>query len=205
MKSILLFILVLSCSTSDKNNGKQINIISHTIFPNDINHKTFSRNEVSNLVLPSRLIDAGVIKRPNAELRTGPGPQYEIFNELLFKDDVVVTFEKVGQWRKVVLTEPFSDIAFSNKPPHTRKGWVHSKSYMNLTPQRYIKIKKSSLPVVFSLKKISRAWSFHNGKEEKVEIPDQTMFRVIRQTKDKVLIVIEETQSIAWLSLNDVK
>lgn len=139
------------------------------------------------------VLDARKIVRPRVEIREGPGAAYFIEDTILEKGELVVVLEKYFRWRKVLAVEKKVE------------GWVHEKtlSQDNVTkgtPQ----ISLNHFPSIFPRVNLKRVFDYRTNKKIPYEIPRGKNLRKLRQDKNRVLIFIEETHSVAWLREGDV-
>ena len=150
--------------------------------------------EAQGLVrLPPQIVSTAKVVRPRAELRVGPGGQYELREVSLVRDAQVVVIGKLGIWRKVLL------------PQSGDYGWVHAQAISEATLNNApMNLDMRRLPTVQAAHLIELAQQFPDSNPIKVTIPRGAIFRLIRQDDRAALVWLSETNSVMWLSLKDL-
>lgn len=146
------------------------------------------------LLVPERLLNESEVTRPRAEVRSGPGSQFELTDEVLPQGAKVIVFSQVGVWRKVLV------------PSSGRKGWVHQQALAEPRPTKApLPLDARELPTVLALRPVEEAKSFPARESRAVAIPKGTMFRSLMDSGNETLVWLPETNSVLWLSRKDVQ
>lgn len=144
--------------------------------------------------VPKNMVAISAVIRPRAEVRLGPGSQFELTNLLLPEGSRVLVFQQIGVWRQVLV------------PPQWQRGWIHyqalSPPKLNLRP---VDIDLKRLPTVLALRSVLKAQSFPEQKPLKVEVPKGSMFHSLQISAQAALVWLPETNSVMWLSRKDVQ
>ncbi len=146
------------------------------------------------LQVPAGMLLVSEIARPRAELRTGPGIQFELADKILTQGTSVILFMKVGVWAKVIV------------PGSWQSGWVHAQTLAEAKPNAGpITIDMNRLPTVLALHPVAAVASFPEQAKLLVEIPKGAMFRSLRFAENDALIYLPDTNSVMWMSRKDVQ
>lgn len=153
-----------------------------------------STGEVEKKIrLPSGMLSISNISRRVAELREGPGVQFEIIPQILLKDTPVFETNRIENWVKVVA--PTKDIS----------GWLHKDTLQSMrTFDRSFDVRVELLPKVFLAKEIDRIEKFRTSEKIFKRLPKGTFFYKLKEEKSRVLVIIIETNSLAWLNRSDL-
>lgn len=157
--------------------------------------KPLTSNKVGLVQVPPGMVLLSEIARPRAELRTGPGIQFELADKILTQGTRVIVFMKIGVWAKVIV------------PSGTwQSGWVHGQTLAEAKPnEKPLTIDVNRLPTVIALNRIATVESFPDQVKLSVEIPKGAMFRSLRFADNDALIYLPDTNSVMWMSRKDVK
>lgn len=157
--------------------------------------KPLASSKAGLVKVPPGMLLLSEIVRPRAELRTGPGIQFELSDRILTQGTRVIVFMKVGVWAKVVV------------PGNGwQSGWVHGQTLAAARPNdKPMTIDPNRLPTVIALNPVGSVASFPEQKELPVTIPKGAMFRSLRFADKKALIYLPETNSVMWMSRKDVQ
>ena len=79
-------------------------IMPKTVLPTDFK-STLDMPLTKLILVPVGMLSVSEVTRPRAELRSGPGAQFEVSDEVLPTGTPVMVFNLVGVWRKVVVME----------------------------------------------------------------------------------------------------
>lgn len=163
-------------------------VSTETILPQNT-QSDFSNIKKTLLEIPNELLNEAVVTRQHAELRLGPGEQYSLDDTIIGAGTKIVTFERFGAWQKVFI------------PMLKKEGWLHHKT---LKPEKSSKqevtIASTNLPIISILKNVHQVSSYPDKRKVKFKIPKGAVFLAIKYEKEKVLVWIPETNSVAWLS-----
>lgn len=188
----LLCLLLTSCSSTPPAPPPAIVIQPASILP-----ETFTKqpSQPANpyLHIPERVLGVALIDRPKAELRQGPGFQFQLEDRLLPHGTRVVIIERSSFWRRVFA------------PEYKTWGWVHYQTLKMVDEKDgLMTFDARRLPKVFAVRPIETAYNFGNLSKLKVTIPKGAGFTKIRERGGKVLVVVPETRSLLWLAKEDV-
>ena len=165
---------------------------SLTVLPTRFSSKLPDEPAAKALVPPQMLLISQVI-RPRAEMRLGPGTQYELQDAPLDRGVDAIVLGQHGVWLKIL---PVISGA---------SGWVHSQalSRPRLNGQPF-SISLQRLPTIQVVHDTNLVWDFPNSKQRRVMIPRGAMFRQLRLNGKGALVWLPETNSVMWLSRKDV-
>jgi hypothetical protein len=148
----------------------------------------------SRAVVPAFMVMESKVQRPRAELRAGPGAQFELSDQVLPQGTRVLLFDRVGVWQKVLVVGTW------------QKGWVHSQALEPGVPNsRPIAVDMSRLPTVIAVNDISAGQAFRSLAPVKVAIPRGAQFRTLRIADGGTLVWLPQTNSTVWISGKDVQ
>jgi hypothetical protein len=147
-----------------------------------------------DLNVPPTMLTVAEVARPRAELRAGPGVQFELGDALLTQGTPVICFGRVGVWQRVLV------------PGTWQKGWVHHQALASPKPSdKRMTVPHHLLPTVLAVRPIGTVMSYPQRHALKVSIPTGTMFRTLTQAGGRVLVWVPETNSVMWIAHTDVQ
>lgn len=156
--------------------------------------KPLSASKSGLVQVPSGMLLVSEIARPRAELRTGPGIQFELADKILTQGTKVLVFMKVGVWSKIIV------------PGSWQQGWVHGQTLAEAKPNdRAMTIDMNRLPTVLALRPIDQVETYPAQAKVPVAIPKGAMFRSLRFAENEALIWLPDTNSVMWMSRKDVQ
>lgn len=170
---------------------KEMVVQDKTILP-----KNFVSNSSSliKIIAPAKLLNVSFVSRAYAKWREGPGVEFKINDEMLGKGEMVLPIQNVGVWVKVLRIK------------NEKIGWVHHQTLGKIKPNKeQLKIDLNALPRVFAVRQIKRAFSYPSGTLLRVFIEKGRSFSYLKARKRKVLVYIESTNSVMWLSREDAQ
>jgi SH3-like domain-containing protein len=148
----------------------------------------------SALVVPAQMLRTSAIARPRAEVRSGPGAQFDIEEFVLEQGTTVILFDKIGVWQKVLAIGSW------------KKGWVHQATLAAPEPREgAVTLDAQLLPTVMATHSIDAVKRYPDGAPVKVRIPTGAMFRSLSFDGAAALVVLPETNSVMWVSRKDVQ
>jgi hypothetical protein len=146
------------------------------------------------ILVPVGMVSVAEVSRPRAEVRSGPGTQFELADKVLAVGTPVLTFEKVGVWRKVVAMRT------------SQTGWVHEQALTepqaNTVPMR---VDARRLPTVLAIRDVKEVQAFPDRDARAANVPRGAMFRTLRYEGGGTLVWLPETASVMWMSRKDVQ
>ncbi|MGE0171735.1 MAG: hypothetical protein AB7T49_03085 [Oligoflexales bacterium] len=184
-------VLLTACQTIFSANPKPETVNSRTVLP-----ESFVKDQTTpgKIIVSSNMVALGEISRNSAEVREGPGPEFSLSEILLKKGDIVVLFEKIGNWQKIIT--PYSEI----------EGWVHFRAVGDTKKKdKTIELNLVRLPKVFASHEIMQAWDEPEQKEIAVNIPKGTSFPALKIEESKTLVYLTQSNSPVWLSRKDAQ
>lgn len=191
------FLLVEGCVSSnsdvDSSESLETALVEKTIIP-----KKFSSLQSApsggKKIVPIGLIDQKVINRPRTQFREGPGVQFSLKDDILENGYSVVEFGKLGVWRRIYV------------PRLNQKGWVHYKTLADEKKlANSVELPVDALPTVIAMNQINSVFSYPKQKKLKVDIAKGTIFRALKYSDNSTLVLINNTNSVMWVSSEDVK
>lgn len=173
----------------------KISVVS--IIPEKFSPASSIKKRFEQIIFPVEFFDESEIVRPRAELRSGPGVQFPLKEDVLTKGTKVILFERLGVWQKVLAYEGKGDRI---------SGWVHYQTIKDsYKSQLEMTISVRDLPSLVVARKISKVYTNPSFDLKKVEIPRGKVFNWLCRRNKKYLIWIAETNSVAWLLEEDVR
>lgn len=156
--------------------------------------KPLTSGKTSLVEVPAGMLLTSEIARPRAELRTGPGIQFELSDRILTQGTRVIVFMHVGVWAKVIV------------PGSWQSGWVHGQTLAESKPNaKPMTVDMTRLPTVLALRPVQSVGSFPSQSKLPVEIPKGAMFHSLRFAENDALIYLPDTNSVMWMSRKDVQ
>ena len=182
----------LSSSRDALSSDSLIHLQSQTVLPPIFSSNLSTEPAAKALVPPQMLLVSQVI-RPHAEMRVGPGTQYELLDTTLDRGADAIGIGQHGVWLKILPV-----IAGVS-------GWVHgralSRPRLNSQPFR---LSLQRLPMIQVVRDTDMVWEFLKSKQRQAIIPRGAMFRQLRLNAQSALVWLPETNSVMWLSRKDV-
>ena len=191
--SLSFLSLLVSCASNEPASRQAKEIFSPTYpLPKVLGRTEGLIEEDTIAFVPSRVLKLRSIIRDLTTLRRGPGGQYELRDNVLKKGSIVLEIERSKTWVKVyALTSGTS-------------GWLHRKTTGPSGPiSNAVSIKINHLPKVFSKSNKARFKPFKGGRWRQVTLPKGTPFYTLHRNRDKMLVLIGKTKSIAWIRGKD--
>jgi hypothetical protein len=147
------------------------------------------------LTVPPGMLQVAVVERPRAELRQGPGGQFDLADVVLGKGTPVVVLEQVGVWCKV-LTAGRAPVG----------GWAHAQALGEIALSRApIQLDASRLPTVLAAHLVPSVESYPGRERVATAIPRGALFRSLLVGEVDALVWLPETDSVMWISRKDVQ
>ena len=149
--------------------------------------------DLGDLIVAPYVLMTSKVVRPRAEIRVGPGSQFELLEGSLSQNAEVVVLSQHGNW--------FKTIPIHDGPA----GWVHQQTLSRARLNTHsIHLRTMRLPVVQVAHDTDRVWLYGKNKLVTARVPRGTIFRSLRLTEQGALVWIPETGSVVWLSRKDV-
>lgn len=146
------------------------------------------------LLVPAEMLTVSEIVRPKAEVRGGPGVQFELADKVLVQGTAVLVFDKVGVWRKIVVMAT------------SQTGWVHAQTLAEPKPSDVpMLVDPRRLPTVLAMREVEQVRSFPAQNPVKTKVPKGAMFRSLMYADAGTLVLLPETNSVMWISGKDVQ
>jgi hypothetical protein len=144
--------------------------------------------------VPAFMLMVSAVARPKAELRAGPGPQYELADSLLPQRTPVLLYTRFGVWQKVVVLGTW------------QRGWVHAGALGPAAPNpRRLVVDLRRLPTVIVAHDVETVQAFRSLAPLHAAIPRGAQFRSLRIADGGTLVWLPQTNSTMWLSRKDVQ
>lgn len=207
MRGILLLSLIVAggCSTppprsvvsevvtSPKAPRKAAKVRPVTILPADFSGALGEAREPLVIVPPGMLNVAKVV-RPRAEVRSGPGAQFELGDKVLAEGAEVLVFNRVGVWRKIVVMAT------------SQSGWVHAQALSEpRLSEIALRVDVRRLPTVLAVRDVGQVRGYPTSDVLNASVPRGAMFRSLRHAENNTLVWLPETGSVMWMSRKDVQ
>ena len=139
------------------------------------------------------LVEARKVARARVELREGPGAAYYLEDEILTENQLVIVLDRYFRWRKVLVTD------------RGVTGWVHEQTLSDTTESSgSVKVSLNSLTALFTASNMKRVLDYETSKKVSLTVPKGSRFYKLKKVKNKYLILMEDTMSIAWVYEGDV-
>lgn len=146
------------------------------------------------LLIPAEMLTVSEIVRPRAEVRSGPGVQFELTDKVLLQGADVLVFDKVGVWRKIVVMAT------------SQTGWVHAQTLAEPRPSDVpMIVDPKRLPTVLAMREVDQVRSFPEQAPVKTKVPKGAMFRSLMYADAGTLVLLPETSSVMWIPGKDVQ
>jgi SH3-like domain-containing protein len=171
-----------------------VSLRADTVLPKAF-ERTLPAEPQGPVVVPAGLLLVSSVVRPRAEVRSGPGIQYELADNVLEQGAKVLTFARVGVWQKVVVIGTW------------QKGWVHSGALSAQAPSAApLTVDMRRLPTVTVVHDVETVQAYRVANPPlKVAIPRGAQFRSLRLAAADTLVWLPQTNSVMWMSRKDVQ
>ena len=148
----------------------------------------------TKIFVPPSLLRISTVKRPRADVRNGPGTQFDLEDFVLPNGAKVLVFDRVGVWQKIVAIDL------------KKRGWVHYQSLGEISPTKEaLTVEMRLLPTALAMHAIAAAATFPAKTGLKVMIPKGAMFRTLAFDESDALVVVPTTNSVMWVSRKDMR
>ncbi len=169
-------------------------ILSKTILPEAFARELPAGENPGTITVPGEMLRVSAVARPRAEVRSGPGAQFDLEEFVLEQGDPVVLFDRIGVWQKVLAIGTW------------KKGWVHAATLAAPEARKdALTLETRLLPTVLAMHPIDAAKRYPEGTAINVVIPKGAMFRSLMFNGAAALVMLPETNSVMWVSRKDVK
>ena len=188
---ITAVILLGGCATKPKD---YLTLKNHNKLPITLQNTPQITDNIKTFKIPGQFLKLKKIARKTAEARIAPTLKHTLNGVIFEKDDLVIEIASAGIWRKVYA------------PEKNLSGWVHYKTLKDDSGQKrkVFSIKKRFLSRVFPIKKRLNLKSYKTKRKKSLKAPKLRPFYTLKSHRDKILVIIEETKSVAWLFKKEV-
>jgi hypothetical protein len=164
-----------------------------TILPDDFTENLTPGTDL--VIIPRNLLTRSYVSRSRADLRSGPGSEFELLDSTLEENDKVVIFDTIGVWSKIVSLR----LGIS--------GWIHGQALAEDRETNGVGIKfpVRLLPTVIAIESIGHVYSYGDSIKTPVLIKRGTQFIALRKINGRTLVWLTKTNSVAWISEQSVK
>lgn len=203
---LILLLISLSCATpakfapevaerQDSIKPLVTSIEAKTIIPRSFDRQPISLDPSHLVKIPKQLLSAAMIVRPRAELRMGPGSTFDLLDSILEENDKVMIFDTIGVWSKIVSLR----LGIG--------GWVHKKvlALDESAPDSNIEVATKLLPTVIAIEAVTHMYSYGDLAKIPVRIGKGSQFIALRKIGGRTLVWLADTNSVAWISEEQVK
>ena len=100
-------------------------------------------------IIPSEMLEGGVVSRKFAEIRSGPSGDFAIKGQLLTRGSRFYILSKSKQWLYIYMTKT------------KEQGWIHQKATekSKITKGKKVSIATHLLPTIFTTKKTDKIYT----------------------------------------------
>lgn len=186
---VLTLFGLLGCQSIQDRNDSVVEISASSSIPPVYEPAKERLEKIEEIVLPENAILISRVTRPKANMRSGPGTQFDLIDKSLSRTDSVYLFERVGVWQKV------------SESKTAKEGWLHYQTIMTpwLNPTK-ITLKTKNLPKAFASKNISHVYTFPDKQKTEFKIPKGAMFNAIAVSEFGTLIWLHQNNSVMWIA-----
>jgi hypothetical protein len=173
--------------------GPVIEIVPMAKLPSAFDPDATDRTRRGSFRFPPNTLDMARITRPSAEMRSGPGPSFQVLPNLLTSNDDIIALHQSDSW------------IFGQVPASGVAGWIVGDA-INLrgkNPSELV-IPAAVLPKIFAKVAIKEALD----AEKRVihtDIPEGTVFKGCGVSDRHVLAVVVETGGLLWLPKSQIR
>lgn len=144
--------------------------------------------QFTKLLIPKNTLYVAQTKRPNVEVREGPGVSFKLKDSLLYEGQELLSFDKVANWRLVVDFE------------NGASGWVHQKTITKVgLNSENILIDVKHLPAFFAVADLKNVFTYPARKSIGAKIPKDSVFIGLTVEGKDILVWLKQTNSLMWL------
>lgn len=195
-KALLLIMLITAlngCSTQQSNLiTPNILMNKDSVYSNQSNKQNLSKD--TKILVNNNLLDIRKVTINDTLIRTGPGHQYPIKDQILKLDTIVVGLSKYKEWIKII----------DSKSNHF--GWVHQQSLSDQRPIKgQSKLSIYHLPRLHAISPIKFIYSIRDIKPVEVKIYKGKHVFGLKFDSHRTLAWIPHSNTIAWLSNTQVQ
>jgi len=158
-------------------------------FPNQI-----GLEPQGDVAVPAAMLELLEVAHRRAEVRIGPGSQYELSDAVLAQGTRVIETGSYGVWRKILVLGTWQE------------GWVHNQ-VLGGSPGNgaAVRVAMQHLPTVLVVHPVMVARSYDKAEPLAVTISRGSQFRELRRDESASLVWLPQTNSALWLSRKDVR
>lgn len=200
----LLTLLLLPCLTffscvSDPSDGPNtvvdsLDIFPQTEVPDTLKSKRSIEGLPKRLVFMPGLLLVSTVERPRAEIRSGPGHEYPLLDHMLDTRSLVVIYQQVGQWRKIL------------SPTNQIQGWVHGAVLGKITLNtNRIALDSFLIPTVTLTKRINSVYDYDTLQPIAVKWSRGSMFLLLAENSLRKLVWLPKANGVFWINRGDAE
>ncbi len=178
--------LVLSACTSLGPKPIPAVVLEKTKMPSEFTYNSYPKLP-EKIFVPSSLLDYRYVGRSHVEVREGPKATYKIKEYILPYGTQTVVIAAFRNWRKILL------------PANGETGWVHYRVLHPIVEPELLAINPEKLPIVIVKRPIDCVYNVENNAAIKTQIALGRAFIVLKEEKDRYLVWLKETDSVAWI------
>jgi len=194
IRSLSLLALVTSCATSTTETPQPPeNLVkNHTILPESFGSQ--GAELFTHLLVPNELLRLSVVSRPRAEVREGPALHFPVQDNILTVGDKVIEFQRVDVWSRIIAVKS------------GQRGWVHYQTLQrdHRVPQK-VEVETQLLPNVFTKVEGARLYDYPSQRALEASIPRGRALRMLMQGRSRAIVWLAETNTVAWIELEDIE
>ena len=185
-------------SATQKNN--RVNFHTESIRPFVI-HRNLNRvaDLPESVKLPAEYLSIYRLTRSHVGVREGPGMSFPLVGDWLPPDSLLLGFEKVGPWQRVV---QISNRQNETEVTVTQKGWVHEDVITRQGLHGEMAIPSEALPKMFARESIQIVKEAIDLDSRAAEIPKGSEAVMLKEQKSRRLMLFPEFMTAVWVDRN---
>lgn len=146
-------------------------------------------NDVETFILARNLIEMRTVKRISADLRIGPGVEFNLADEVLNHGETVVVLERSAQWLKVATTDA------------KKLGWVHKLALgdQKIRSSESVHLDSKIFPTVFAATRVQHVYSYSKKEKIQIDISRGVACKMLREENGKKLLWLSQLNLLFWV------
>ena len=194
---LIAFFTLAGCQTSVKKGEQTQDVVVRPVteIPTKFAMSFAEEDDTQLITVPAGMLKTVKIKRPRAEMRSGPGVKYGLLDEVLAEGQMVLHFETVGVWLQVML------------PGSWDKGWIHRDSAIKPhASERSMQVASSKLPNAFAMRTFLGVKDYQSKRSLNTLVPKGSIFKTLQIAGNGLSLVwIPGVNSVMWVPRKDVQ
>jgi len=203
MKALFVFVFFFVSCSAKKNIQPETPLEQPIVVvePKNFNSVKIEKVETLDqeiLSLAQNLIDMRKVIRRVADLRIGPGIEFNLQDWNFAHGDAVVILEKSNQWFKVSSLDG------------KKFGWIHKKtlseqklSSKSKNEELNVRVESKVFPTVFAATRVQQVYSYLKKETIQLEIPRGTSLKMLREENGRKLLWLAQHNIVFWGDSNE--